>query len=71
VGGRVKLNFDGSLQINSTVGGYILRDWQGAILMVGAANYGNISIIMAKGHTLRDGKQPMVAAGYKNLDIKR
>ena len=39
--GRVKLNFDGSLQNNSAVGGYILRGWREEILMVGAANYEN------------------------------
>jgi len=38
--------------------------------MVGAANYGNISITIAEGHALRDGMQAMVAAGYRNLDIE-
>jgi len=51
---RVKLNFDGSLQNNLAAGGYILRDWRGAILMVGAANYGTALIIMVEGRALRD-----------------
>jgi len=38
--------------------------------MVGAANYGNASIIIAEGRALRDGIQATVAAGYKMLDIE-
>ena len=38
--------------------------------MVGAANYGNASIIIAEGRALRDGMQAVVAAEYKNLDIE-
>jgi len=47
--GSVKFNFYGSLQNNSTTGGYIQCDWRGAILTVGAANYGNASIIVVEG----------------------
>jgi len=33
--------------------------------MVGAANYGNASIIMAEGRALRDRIQAAVAVGYR------
>jgi len=45
----IKLNFDGSPQNTSAVGGFILRDWRGAALMIGAANYGTTSIIVTEG----------------------
>ena len=68
--GRVKLNFDGSLQNNSAAGGFILRDWRRAALLTGAANYGSTLILVVDGHALRDGLQATVAAGYKRLDIE-
>ena len=46
--GTIKLNFDESLHGNSAAGGYILRDWRGVVLVVGASNYGNISVVMAE-----------------------
>jgi len=46
--GTVKLNFDGLLQGNSAAAGYIIRDWKGEILEVGASHYGNTSVIMAE-----------------------
>jgi len=53
--GIVKLNFDGSLQGKSVAGGYILRDWRGAIIVMGASNYGNTSVVMAESQALKDG----------------
>jgi len=38
--------------------------------MVGAANYGNASIIMAKGRAIRDRIQAAIMARYKMLDIE-
>ena len=38
--------------------------------MVGAANYGNASIIMTEGRALKDGIKAIVATGYRNLNIK-
>jgi len=58
--GTVKLNFDGSLQGKSAVGGYNLRDWRGAILLLGALNYGDTSVIVAETRALRDGLQEAV-----------
>ena len=68
--GIIKLNFDGSLQNNSRAGGFILRDWKGATLLTGAANYGSTSILVAEGRALRDGLQAAVEAGYKQLHIE-
>jgi len=66
----VKVNFDGSVQNNSAAGGYIIRDWRGMVLKLGAAYYGNTSIIMAEGNALRDGIQAVIATGYCKLDIE-
>jgi len=68
--GRVKFNFDGSCQQNSAAEGYILRDWRGTVLLVGAANYDNTSIIMAECQPLRDGVQAAIKADYRMLDIE-
>ena len=66
----IKLNFDGSLQNTSTVGGFILRDWRGASLMTGASNYGASSILVAEGRTLRDGVHAAIMVGYSRLQIE-
>jgi len=66
----VKLNFDGSLQGRSATGGYILRDWKGEPLVVGASNYGNTSIIMVESRALRDGLQAALQFGFHQLDIE-
>jgi len=68
--GRVKLNFDGSLQSGLAAGDYVLRDWRGMVLMVGAASFGKASIIMAEGRALRDGLQAVISGGYGNLEIE-
>jgi len=68
--GRVKLNFDGSLQGNSVIGGYILHDLKGAILLVEAANYGHTLVIMTEGRALKDGVHAAIEAGYTMMDIE-
>ena len=68
--GTVKLNFDGSLQGNSAAGGYIIRDWKGEILAMGASNYGNTSVIMAESRVLRDGLQAALKFDFHELVIK-
>ena len=68
--GTTKLNFDGSLQGKSAAGGYILRDWRGEILLLGAANYGHTSVVMAESRALRDGLQAALERGYSRLDIE-
>jgi len=68
--GRIKLNFDGSLQNTSAAGGFILRDWRRGVLMIRAANYGMTSIIVAEGRALRDGLQATITVGYRRLDIE-
>jgi len=68
--GTVKLNFDGSLQGNSAAGGYIIRDWKGEILAMGASNYGNTSVIMAESRALRDGLQAALSSSFHRLVIE-
>jgi len=65
-----KLNFDGSLQGQSAAGGFIIRDWKGEVLTVGASNYGNTSVIMAESRALRDGLQAAVDSGLHRLVIE-
>jgi len=66
----IKLNFDGSLQGNSAAGGYIIRDWKGEILKMGASNYGNTSAILAESRALRDGLQAALKSGFHRLVIE-
>ena len=68
--GRMKLNFDGSLQGTSAAGGFIIRDWQGAVLLIGACNYGTTTVAMAESRALRDGLEAAVRAGYSALDVE-
>jgi len=68
--GRMKLNFDGSLQGTSAAGGFIIRDWQGAVLLIGACNYGTTTVAMAESRALRDGLQAAIRAGYSALDVE-
>ena len=51
-------------------GGYILRDWRGAILLLGAVNYGHTSVIMAESRALRDGLQGALERRFLRLDIE-
>jgi len=57
-------------KVKSAAGGYVLRDWRGEILLLGAGNYGNTSVAMAESRTLRDGIQAALEKGYPRLDIK-
>ena len=68
--GRTKLNFDGSLQGKSAAGGYILRDWKGAVLLAGACNYGNTTVAMGESRALRDGMEAALNAGYSTLEVE-
>jgi len=53
--GWVKLTFDGSSNHYSTVGGFILRDWTGKVIRLGATNYGHASSLVAEAQALKDG----------------
>ena len=68
--GRMKLNFDGSLQGTSTAGGFIIRDWRGEVLLAGACNYGSTTVAMAESCALRDGLVAAVRAGFYALDVE-
>ena len=68
--GTVKLNFDGSLQGNSAAGGFIIRDWRGEILVMGASNYGDTSVILAESRALRDGLMAALNYDFSNLIIE-
>jgi len=68
--GVVKINFDGSCIDLSAARGFILRDWMGKVLKVGAANYGLSSCLVAKAWALKDGVLLAVQAGYMELIIE-
>ena len=51
-------------------GGYVLRDWTGKVLKVGAANYGHTSILVAEARALKDGVSAAIQTGYRNLLIE-
>jgi len=66
----VKLNFDGSLSHNSAIGGFIIRDWISQLIKVGAAHYGESSILIAEARALRDGIKAATKVGIKHLLIE-
>jgi len=68
--GLVKLNFDGSLQGMSAAGGYILQDWRGDIITMGASNYGTTSVVMAESRSLRDGLHAALRIGVSQLQVE-
>jgi len=68
--GRVKINFDGSCQNGLAAGGFVIRDWRGTVLKLGAASYGRASILLAEGRALRDGLQAAFLSGFRCLEIE-
>jgi len=68
--GRLTLNFDRSLQGTSAAGGFILHDWKGAVLLVGACSYGTATVAMTESRALRDGLVAALSAGYYTLDVE-
>ena len=68
--GTVKLNFDGSLQGNSAAGGFIIRDWKGEILQMGANSYGHTSILLAESRAFRDGLGAALHAGFSRIVVE-
>jgi len=66
----IKINLDGSFQNTLAAGGFIIWDWRGKVLRIGASNYGNTSILVAEGRALRDGVQPAIAVGHGRLHIE-
>ena len=55
---------------SSAAGGYIIRNWHGQILNVGANHYGCTSMLMAEARALRDGVQTRVVAGYNDIIVE-
>jgi len=68
--GIVKLNFDGSLSNSSAIGGFILCDWTGKVLRLGAAFYGTTSILVAEARALREGVAATCQVGFHHLIIE-
>ena len=68
--GFITLNFDGSLVNSAAAAGFILRDWTGQIIKVGAANYGQTSILVAEARALQDGIEAATQAGFHKLYIE-
>jgi len=50
--GVIKVNFDGSCIGQSTTGGFLLSDWTGRLIQLGACNYGTTSIIVAEARAM-------------------
>jgi len=68
--GFIKINFDGSLTHSIAASGYILRDWTGKVLKLGAANYGQSFVLVAEARALRDGVRVASQAGFTSLCIE-
>jgi len=66
----VRINVDGSCINSSRTGGFLLSDWTGKVIKVGAANYGHTSILVAKAQALKDGVYLAVQASYKEISTE-
>ncbi|KAI5347853.1 hypothetical protein L3X38_000740 [Prunus dulcis] len=53
--GWVKLNFDGSIRNNVAASDFVIRDFDGHVLLAGAKNIGDNTIFVAECMALRDG----------------
>jgi len=53
--GIVKLNFNGSRNHSLSAVGFILHDWTGKVIKMGASNYRHASSLVAKAGALKDG----------------
>uniref|UniRef100_A0A7C9CL39 RNase H type-1 domain-containing protein n=1 Tax=Opuntia streptacantha TaxID=393608 RepID=A0A7C9CL39_OPUST len=68
--GFVKINFDRSLFLNSSAGGFIIRGWGGNLIKAGAAHHGTSSILVAEARALGDGVRAVVETGFKRVLIE-
>ena len=68
--GIVKINFDGSCLNSAAAGGFILRDWTGKIIKVGAANFGRASSLVAEARALKAGVLLAIQEGVSKISIE-
>ena len=68
--GFVKLNFDGSCRGFAAPGGFILRDWRGQPLQIGAFNYGSATITVAEAKAMHDGILHSLCMGYRPIIVE-
>jgi len=66
----IKINYDGSKSQHQASGGYVIRNWIGQLIQVGAFNLGAASILVAKATAMRNGLRDVVVAGFNNIFIE-
>ena len=70
INGIFKLNFDGSRINNISASGWVIRDSNGIINVVGSRHLGKASIIITKCVALRDGVLAVTHNGFTSLEIE-
>uniref|UniRef100_A0A7C9D1H1 RNase H type-1 domain-containing protein n=1 Tax=Opuntia streptacantha TaxID=393608 RepID=A0A7C9D1H1_OPUST len=68
--GLVKQNFDDSCIDLSTLGGFILREWMGQLLKLGACDYGTTFITVAEVRAMRDGILMAIQPGFQRIVVE-
>ena len=68
--GFIKLNSDGSKVHQQASGGFVMRNWKGHVLQVGAFPLGAASILVAEATALRNGLRAAVEAGFRKVIIE-
>ena len=66
----MKLNFDGSCRGSAAAGGFILRDWRGQPLQIGASNYGIATIMVAEARAMHDAILHCIRSGYRQILVE-
>ncbi|CAL9018209.1 unnamed protein product [Prunus brigantina] len=61
--GWIKINFDGSLMNSQASIGFVIRNYDGHVLLAGSNNVGENSINVAKSIALRDGLAAAIERG--------
>ena len=64
------MNFDDSRINNICALGWVIRDSNGIINLVGSKHLGNASIIIVESISLRDGVVAAIYNGFTNLEIE-
>lgn len=66
----IKLNIDGSFNNSIATRGFIIRDWIGKLLQVGASFYGQTTTSVVEVRALRDGIYVAVQVCFNNIVIE-
>ena len=63
--------FDGSKSYHHALGGYVIHNWTGQLIQVGAFKLGAVSILVPEVTALRNGLRAAITTGFNYIHIER